>query len=263
MPAVRAQVISTAASHIGYREKKSNITEFWARQKPAFQGQPWCAAFVVDVLERLGNTELEGATHPYYVPSLEAWAKKNRRWINSRDAHPGDVLVFGTTIGVHTGFLERQRGDHVQTIEGNTSSGSGGSQNDGGGVYRRVRPRSWVRGAIRMDLAAGSVPVPAVPVDGRFNRATVEAAQRLFNRDRRRVSYWPRLVVDGEWGPLTSRAFQAWLGFGRDGVDGEIGPRTVARADARFGTKSGGRFGRTIVRALQRYLNAELKGKRL
>ena len=117
----------------------------------------------------------------------------------------------------------------------------------------------------RVDVSDGPdpLPVPAVPVDGRLNRATVETAQRLFNRDRRKVAYWPRLVVDGEWGPQTSRAFQAWLGLGRDGVDGEIGPRTVARADARFGTKSGGRFGRTIVRAFQRYLNSELAGKRL
>ena len=104
----RTNVLRKAASYIGYTERRNNITEFWERQKPSYQGGPWCAAFVVDVLEQEGNTLLKKVPLPYYTPSMEAWAKKTGRWKASKDCKPGDVLIFGTTHAVHTGFLEKQ-----------------------------------------------------------------------------------------------------------------------------------------------------------
>lgn len=250
----RTNVLRKAASYIGYTERRSNITEFWERQKPSYQGGPWCAAFVVDVLEQEGNTLLKEVPLPYYTVSMEAWAKKTGRWKASKDCKPGDVLIFGTTHAVHTGFLEKQRGSSVQTIEGNTSSGNGGSQTDGGGVYRRVRPRSWVRGCIDMSdayttdrfVAGAGVSIPSVP-----------------------KAYAPKalLSVDGQIGPNTVRALQKWLQtVGKfnfkpsGGIDGDLGPFTVSALQvqlARNGLKLGradGKFGPKSARALERFL---------
>lgn len=259
----RNQVLRKASSYLGLRERGSNVVGFWARQHPSFQGQPWCAAFVVDVLEQCGNTELKAAAAPYYCPSLEAWAKARGRWINSRDALPGDVLIFGTSIGVHTGFLERQRGGSVQTLEGNTSPGNGGSQNNGGGVYRRVRSRSWVRGAIRLDLNASAGPTHAVPIGPRLTTAAVVALQRMLNRDRRHVRYWPTLAVDGELGLQTWRALQAWAGLGARAVDGQPGPVTAAAIARKLRITNTGAVGGNTIRALTRLLNAEIHAGRL
>lgn len=250
----RTNVLRKAASYIGYTERRNNITEFWERQKPSYQGGPWCAAFVVDVLEQEGSTLLKEVPLPYFTPSMEAWAKKTGRWKDSKDCKPGDVLIFGTTHAVHTGFLEKQKGSYVQTIEGNTTSGNGGSQTDGGGVYRRVRPRSWVRGCIDMSdayttdrfVAGTGVSIPAVP--------KASAPKAL-------------LVVDGQIGPNTVRALQKWLQtVGKfnfkpsGGIDGDLGPFTVSALQvqlARNGLKLGradGQFGPKSARALERFL---------
>ena len=250
----RTNVLRKAASYIGYTERRNNITEFWERQKPSYQGGPWCAAFVVDVLEQEGNTLLKEVPLPYYTPSMEAWAKKTGRWKASKDCKPGDVLIFGTTHAVHTGFLEKQKGSYVQAIEGNTTSGNGGSQTDGGGVYRRVRPRSWVRGCIDMSdayttsrfVAGTGVSIPSVA------KPTTPKAL---------------LAVDGQIGPNTVRALQKWLQtVGKfdftpsGGIDGDLGPFTVSALQvqlARNGLKLGradGKFGPKSARALERFL---------
>ena len=250
----RTNVLRKAASYIGYTERRNNITEFWERQKPSYQGGPWCAAFVVDVLEQEGSTLLKEVPLPYYTPSMEAWAKKTGRWKASKDCKPGDVLIFGTTHAVHTGFLEKQRGSYVVAIEGNTQPGNSGSQTNGGGVYRRVRPRSWVRGCIDMSdayntgrfVAGTGVSIPSVP--------KASAPKAL-------------LAVDGQIGPNTVRALQKWLQtVGKfnfkpsGGIDGDLGPFTVSALQvqlARNGLKLGradGKFGPKSARALERFL---------
>ena len=49
----------------------------------------------------------------------------------------------------HTGICESVSGQYVTAIEGNTSSGTAGSQSNGDGVYRRKRKLSLVLGAYR------------------------------------------------------------------------------------------------------------------
>jgi hypothetical protein len=77
----------------------------------------------------------------------DAKAGKNgfKSWKGVKSGQPGDLVVlFGR--GVHVGFIEKRQGSGYVTIEGNTSSGAGGSQSNGGGSYRRYRPYSQVHG---------------------------------------------------------------------------------------------------------------------
>ena len=278
----RNQVLRKAASYIGYTEKGNNITQFWERQKPSYQGGAWCAAFVVDVLEQCGNKLLKSVPLPYYTPSMEQWAKKTGRWKASKDCKPGDVLIFGNDHAVHTGFLEKQIDSrYVQTIEGNTSSGNGGSQTNGGGVYRRVRPRSWVRGCIDMSDAydrnvgatttakPSSAPAPTfgssgdgkLDVDGELGKDTIKALQRYLTKQG--FNFGPHGGIDGVMPKksFTLSALQVHLtkkGFkGIGKADGEMGPRT-ARALERFlglpKTDVAGWYP-GLVRGLQRFLN--------
>lgn len=62
----------------------------------------------------------------------------------------GTIIVWrrGTTPFGHAGLVEIWKGRSGTTIEGNTSSGERGSQNDGDGVYRRrrtINPTNYFR----------------------------------------------------------------------------------------------------------------------
>lgn len=269
----RRQVIQSAASHIGYVEQRTtkyphgNVTVFWAQMEAvlnlhqdALQGQPWCAAFVNSVLVDNGiRGLLDGPALPFYTPSMEHWAKDTGRWRDSIDLKPGDVLIFTESKTIHTGFLEKQvDANTVQTIEGNTSPGNSGSQANGGGVYRRRRKRSWVRGGIDMsDFYDGH---DDITVTGRLDVTTVSELQSWLNTERaaaamrgRSVRAWPVLTVDGEMGPQTTKALQCLLVVE---PDGEFGPKS-ARAlevllEAPETTIPGWYPG--LIRALQRYL---------
>lgn len=259
----RNQVLKLAADQIGYTERGSNITKYWADLKPSYQGGPWCAAFVVWCLKECGSTLLlDGPSAPYYTPSMEAWAKSTGRWKASKDCQPGDVLIFGgSSHATHTGFLLSQDGpNHVIAIEGNTSPGNGGSQTNGGGVYRRRRPRSWVRGCISLageytipgKTGPGLSVTPPRPMSGSTSSPTEprgpfplpaghwygrdDGSNRSHSgarvRDRGAIKLIQRKLgfkgkaVDGSFGPATERAVKAWQKSHKLGVDGQVGPAT-------------------------------------
>jgi hypothetical protein len=70
-----------------------------------------------------------------------------RAWTTSAGGVlPGDLVVlFGR--GIHVEMVESVQAGYVKTIGGNTSPPSGGgSQANGGGVFRRSRPLSQCRG---------------------------------------------------------------------------------------------------------------------
>lgn len=254
----REQTLQEAASHLGYREKhtrqhpKGNVTKFWAALKPEYQGSPWCAAFVNYCLHQGGiDALLTGPPLPYYTPSMEAWAKKTGRWIESRHGKPGDVLIFTEQSTIHTGFLEKQRGANaVQTLEGNTASGNRGSQANGGGVYRRVRARSWVRGCIDMsdfytlhpDPPTG-VPKP-LDVDGEYGPRSVDALQWYLRVDR-----------DGAMDRMDVRAMQTWLGRPRTG---RLDREDVRALQRKVGADVDGEWGPNTTGGVQRWLNRRI-----
>ena len=78
-----------------------------------------------------------------YCPDGVAYFKKRNALVEPHKALPGDIVFFdweGKGIADHVGIVESVAADHLNTIEGNTSpEGVAGSQQNGGGVYRRKR----------------------------------------------------------------------------------------------------------------------------
>lgn len=73
-----------------------------------------------------------------------------KRWLEARgglrdNPERGFIAMHRTTATQgHIGIVVRSITPLlVQTIEGNTSPGPDGSQSDGGGLYRRIRPRRY------------------------------------------------------------------------------------------------------------------------
>lgn len=266
----RWQVMQTAAAELGYTEQRNNITKFWAARFPAWQGQPWCGAFVDWVLaERDADGNPIGRNGIFYTPSIVASARSRGVWRSESDmaqAQPGDIVLFdfdGTGKAKHVGFIEKYLGAGlVQTIEGNTSSGNAGSQNDGGGVYRRVRSGATIMGWVDMsqwlaknaaELGGISKPKPASALRKTWLAKKVMDHGKLSVGTVKRLQAQVDVTIDGALGPNTRKAVQRWLGVTPDGV---WGPKTYSALQRKVGaTKTTGRWSPWLCTALQRWLN--------
>jgi hypothetical protein len=110
------------------------------------RNQPWCGVWAFMGLYAAGLAK--PGTHSWMasVASIEdkarAGAAPFRGWTtDGSKAKKGDLVVlFGR--GVHVGTVREITSSTCRTWEGNTSSGSSGSQSNGGGSYKRDRSRS-------------------------------------------------------------------------------------------------------------------------
>lgn len=245
-----ADVVRIALAEVGYTEGPNNANKY-ARDNGQVDNQAWCGSFTDWVLRRAGLT---GEPSSVWTPSgLIAYRKAGRAIDRNGPVAPGDIVYFdwgGTTDASkvdHVGIVVATRPDgQVETVEGNTSPSSAGSQSNGGGVHRRVRPRHVIAGFGRPAYSAASRPTtdPTPDQVAAFRRYAAAILQRDLTKHGnvlRRGMSGPgvlalqrslnavadrRLSEDGQFGPATEQAvrdFQRFLGLG---VDGVVGPQT-------------------------------------
>ena len=112
---------------------------------------PWCAAALTFAsLVADAPRPKRPADNPAAVLGWLQWAKDAGKMAESPQR--GDICMRRTSATTgHIGVVVRAWGLWVLSIEGNTSSGEEGSQADGGGLYRRIRLRSfWSWGFARV-----------------------------------------------------------------------------------------------------------------
>lgn len=140
------QVIKIAAEEIGYTESPANSNRTKYGSWYGMDGQPWCMMFVQWCFTQAG------VPLPYRTAScsaLERWYRQNNPEAVHASPAPGDVAIYN--FG-HTGIVERVEADgRITAIEGNTSPSEAGSQNNGGGVYRKTRNTGSVTAFLRPD----------------------------------------------------------------------------------------------------------------
>jgi hypothetical protein len=133
-----------ARDHIGVTEdppgsNRGPQIDVWERACRVL-GAPWCGCFVNACLHEAG---FPNTSWLRFCPSIEGNARGGGfgwTWHQSGDARPGDLALYGTSIASHVGIVEETAdGVDTSTIEGNTSTGPGGSQSNGGIVARRHR----------------------------------------------------------------------------------------------------------------------------
>jgi hypothetical protein len=106
--------------------------------------QPWCGCWAWSGLYAAGKVN-KGDSWLASVASIEDYARAGngpfKGWTtDGSKAKKGDLVVlFGR--GQHVGTVRSIDSNYAYTWEGNTSSGSGGSQSNGGGSYKRSRSR--------------------------------------------------------------------------------------------------------------------------
>lgn len=266
-----AKVLSIAASQIGYTERSGNRTKYWT-DLGINQGQPWCGGFTTWCLWKagysLGTIRTMVGPNPYHVRTMEAYAKKKKRWTTT--PKPGYLAIFTYS---HVELVEKVLSStKVQTIGGNTSSGVRGSQNNGGGVYRKPRDRRSIRGYIMIDYDSGGPVDPTSPdwvpgvdtpkgeinsagileVTGDFNMATSEILANYFGFQASAAptsaAYWKRIEVLAKF-PVR------WQ-------NGRLDSETVQFLQWATEQSVSGVWNARFIAGMQAFLNAYTKGEK-
>lgn len=158
-----SRFLEAARSELGYTESPagSNRTKF-AKQAGHANAAPWCATFLVAIARRV---EISLPSESAYTPTMANGFKAAKAW--HTQPRPGDVAFFDFPDSKrriqHVGVVETSTSTTVTCIEANTSAGRSGSQDNGGGVYRRTRPRSHVVGFGRPAYTPSRRPEPPAP----------------------------------------------------------------------------------------------------
>lgn len=147
-------VLDAARSQIGTLESPANSNKTKYGKWYGLDGNPWCMMFVQWCFAQAGQAL------PYKTAScsdLLNWYRKNQPDRVNTTAQPGDIVIY--SFG-HTGIVESVGIGQITAIEGNTSPGNSGSQDNGGGVFRRTRKLSQVRAFIHPKLKIESEEKP-------------------------------------------------------------------------------------------------------
>ena len=123
-----------------------------------YDGVPWCGCFVAYAAIKNGGAAIPNKARLAYTPYIVADANAGANGLRAvplSQCQEGDLVVFDFAPGSgadHVGIAAGPiTGGLTDCIEGNTSAGSGGSQDNGGGVFRRRRPVSQVACVARPD----------------------------------------------------------------------------------------------------------------
>ena len=136
-------ILKIAAADIGYTESPANSNKTKFGKWYGLDGQAWCMMAVQYWFNKLGKP-LPCKTAS--CSGLLNWYKANKPDRVHTTPQTGDIVIYN--FG-HTGIVESVAKDTITAIEGNTSSSDYGSQDNGGGVYRRTRKKSLVTAYIR------------------------------------------------------------------------------------------------------------------
>jgi len=138
-----SQMLAAARSELGYAETGGNRTKF-AAEAGHPNGAPWCLTFLVALAKRTGLVLPRYDTA--YTPTMaQAFRAAGADF---RQPQVGDFAFFDWPDSKHriqhVGLVESFNSTSVVCIEGNTSAGASGSQDNGDVVARRRRPLRYV-----------------------------------------------------------------------------------------------------------------------
>lgn len=142
-----ARAVAALEGWVGRTENNNRAgwLDAWARKYVGewMVGQSWCGLACIVAWSQAG------VALPKDTVSTVAILNRARRHdkfrpVSPENAQPGDLVVFNFAGGApaeHVGLARGpMRNGMIPTVEGNTSPGTGGSQNNGGGIYKRSRP---------------------------------------------------------------------------------------------------------------------------
>jgi hypothetical protein len=151
-------VLKEERKYVGKHESGHNRSgpgfpvDVWEREV-GLLGEPYCGIAQTYFIRHFGGVPVPSLA---YTPNIYAWGHGHQnglRVVSWAERQPGDLVLYkwaGVSNDVcdHVGMLDS---DRTHTIEFNTSPGDGGSQNNGGGCYRRDRGTANVVAVVRVE----------------------------------------------------------------------------------------------------------------
>lgn len=153
------KLIGVARDELGYTEqpKDSNNTKYG--QVYGLQGQPWCMIFLWWLFREAGLSKIfYDGQKTASCGMLLRWARNAGLTVEPQNIQVGDIVILnflGTQDTQHCGLVVEvvptiySTIAYFKTIEGNTSPGEEGSQDNGGCVALKTRYSRQVVGVIR------------------------------------------------------------------------------------------------------------------
>lgn len=191
------QIIKVAESQVGVTEYPSgsnNVlynTEYYG-QPVSGSSYPWCVVFLWWLFKASGQSQaFYGGDKTASCTSLKTYYSKLNRWFTTGEPDIGDIIIFDFgsdgTID-HCGLLVNKTSDAYITIEGNTSFGTQGSQDNGGAVAKRERYRSSILGWCKINYSSETVDGGAVDYSASVSMSNdsspvVKKSQSIFDLD--------------------------------------------------------------------------------
>ena len=185
------KVIEIARGELGVTEDPpgSNRVKYWDIFPPAFQGQPWCVAFLAWVFEQAGERmAFFGGGRTASCSMLLRWYKEQGLTAPVEQVQPGDIVLLnfnGKGTPDHCGIVvdysirvnpKTGAPDFIVTIEGNTTPGLEGSQDNGGSVALKNRD-FWNIVAVCRPQYKPEEPYPVDDVSGHWYSKPIEWAK--------------------------------------------------------------------------------------
>lgn len=208
------KILAVAAAEIGTKENPANSnrvkynTEYYGNDI-ASSKRAWCCAFVWWVFKHAGHSELfYGGKKCAGCTTLMNYYKEQGQLVEG-PYRPGDLVFFQfdkDAASDHIGIIEKDNGDTISTIEGNTSPNSDAN---GGAVMRRTRKKSLI-----MAVARPKYPQEAV------EKVTIELSKLRKGSRGDEVKSLQRLLIG------------SGFGCGASGADGIFGGDTLTAVKA-------------------------------
>lgn len=157
----RDKVIEIARLELGVTESPagSNRVKYWKDYDPKMQGQPWCVAFLWWCFDKAGERmAFFGGGKTASCSMLLRWYREQGLTVPVENVKVGDIALLNFHGGKdpeHCGLvvdlpIEEPYGFvYIETIEGNTSPGYEGSQDNGGCVALKRRTPGKIVGVCR------------------------------------------------------------------------------------------------------------------
>ena len=267
--ATRADILRVAKSQIGYsrwadNEQGTKYGRWYAQAvgNPVFaaSGVPYCDMFVSWVLSSVGI-----AWRSAYVPGRENEARQRGVLINKWDVRPGDAVTFdfdGSGIAQHIGIVDvpPNSAGVFYTVDGNTTWGLGGPQDNGGVVARRERNMEDARYGIRLVDDYAAIRSSDGTSDIRAIQTAIGAqADNILGPDTEKRLY--AVVAASSWArnqfPFGVAYTQSVIGTQPDGVWGAASEaahdRVVAAIQRALGVEDDGVWGPASSAAWERF----------